>query len=122
MRSESLLSARTANLSLFGCYVYTSGAFPEGTKVSLRILHGGASFAAFGKVVYSKPNSGMGIAFTEIERNSGEVAGEPENRVVRTAFPGRSGVTVLFLRHLFSRKPSCSCTCFGTAGCCWAGQ
>ncbi len=67
MRSESLLSARTANLSLFGCYVYTSGAFPEGTKVSLRILHGGASFAAFGKVVYSKPNSGMGIAFTEIE-------------------------------------------------------
>jgi hypothetical protein len=67
VRSESLLSARTTNLSLFGCYVYTSGAFAEGTKVSLRILHGGASFAAFGKVVYSKPNSGMGIAFTEIE-------------------------------------------------------
>ncbi len=67
MRSERLLTARTTNLSLFGCYVYTVDPFPVGTKVSLRILHGGASFAAFGKVVYSKPDSGMGIAFTEIE-------------------------------------------------------
>src|SRR6266481_9744443 len=60
VRSERLLTARTTNLSLFGCYVYTSSPFPEGTKVSLRILHGGASFAAFGKAVYSKANSGMG--------------------------------------------------------------
>jgi PilZ domain len=74
VRSERLLSARTTNLSLFGCYVYTSSPFPEGTKVSLRILHGGASFAAFGKVVQSKPNSGMGIAFTEI--------GEPSQAIL----------------------------------------
>ena len=47
--------------------MYTTGPFPEGTKVSLRITHGGTSLAAFGKVVYSKPNSGMGIAFAEIE-------------------------------------------------------
>jgi len=67
VRSEKLLSARTTNLSLFGCYVNTSSPFPEGTKVSLRISHGGASFAAFGKVVRFKPNSGMGIAFTQIE-------------------------------------------------------
>ena len=67
MRSERLLTTHTTNLSLFGCYVYTPGPFPEGTKVSLRVSHGGASFAAFGKVVHSKPNSGMGIAFTEVE-------------------------------------------------------
>src|SRR2546430_4538934 len=67
VRSERLLTARTINLSLFGCYVYTSSPFPEDTKVSLRISHGGASFAAFGKVVHFKPNSGMGIAFAEIE-------------------------------------------------------
>ena len=67
MRSERLLTARTINLSLFGCYVYTSSPFPEGTRVSLRITHGGTSLAAFGKVVYSKPNSGMGIAFAGIE-------------------------------------------------------
>jgi PilZ domain-containing protein len=69
VRSERLLTARTTNLSLFGCYVYTVDPFPVSTKVSLRILHGGASFAAFGKVVYSKPNSGMGITFTEIKPN-----------------------------------------------------
>jgi len=67
VRSERLLTARTINLSLFGCYVYTSSPFPEDTKVSLRISHGGAGFAAFGKVVHFKPNSGMGIAFAEIE-------------------------------------------------------
>jgi len=67
VRSDRLLSARTTNLSLFGCYVYTTGPLPEGTKVSLRITHGSTSLAALGKVVYSKPNSGMGVAFTTIE-------------------------------------------------------
>jgi PilZ domain-containing protein len=70
VRSDKLVSARTTNLSLFGCYVYTTDAFPLGTKVSLRILHGGASFASFGMVVYSKPDSGMGIAFTQIESSA----------------------------------------------------
>ena len=67
VRSERLLTARTTNLSLFGCYVYTTGPFPVGTKVSLKITHGGTSLAALGKVVHSKPNSGMGVAFTAIE-------------------------------------------------------
>ena len=67
MRSERLLTARTANLSLFGCYVQTTDLFLDGTKVSLRISHGGASLAAFGMVVYCKPNSGMGVTFTTIE-------------------------------------------------------
>ena len=70
VQSERHLNARTTNLSLFGCYVYTPSPFPEGTKVSLRISHGGASVATFGKVVYSKPNSGMGIAFGKIEPSS----------------------------------------------------
>ena len=33
-----------------------------------------------------------------------------------------SGVPRPFVRHLFSWKPSCSCTWFGAAGYCWAGQ
>jgi hypothetical protein len=40
---------------------------PKGTKVSLRITRGATSLAALGKVVYSKPNSGRGVAFTTIE-------------------------------------------------------
>ena len=67
LQSEKLLTARTTNLSLFGCYVSTTSPFAEGTRVSLRISHGGASLATFGKVVYSKRNSGMGIAFTKVE-------------------------------------------------------
>jgi len=70
VRSDKLLTARTTTLSLFGCYVHTTDAFPVGTKVSLRIPHAGANFAAFGMVVYSKPDSGMGIAFTEIESSA----------------------------------------------------
>ncbi len=83
MRSERLLTARTTNLSLFGCYVYTTGPFPVATKVSLRILHSGASFAAFGKVVSSKPDSGMGIAFTQIE-SSGQAILEKWMASLRT--------------------------------------
>jgi hypothetical protein len=70
VRSERLLKARTINLSLFGCYVYTSSPFPGGTRVSLRITHGGTSLAASGKVAHSQPNSGMGVAFTAIESPS----------------------------------------------------
>jgi len=33
----------------------------------IRIVHAGANFAALGKVAYSLPNVGMGIAFTEID-------------------------------------------------------
>src|SRR5260370_16949535 len=65
VRSERLLTARTTNLSLFGCYVHTTDPFPEGTKVSLRIAHGGASPAALGKGLHSKPTSWMRVAFTD---------------------------------------------------------
>ncbi len=70
VRSETLLTARTTNLSLFGCYVDTAEPFPEGTKVSLRITHGGTILAALGRVAHSEPNFGMGLAFTTIEPRS----------------------------------------------------
>ena len=47
--------------------MHTNEPLPEGTKVSLRITHGGKSLAALGKVVYSYQNSGMGVSFTTIE-------------------------------------------------------
>src|SRR5487761_78612 len=70
VRSEILVTGRTTNLSLFGCYVSTTCPFAEGTRVSLRISHGGARLAIFGKGVYSKPNSAMGIFFTQVESSS----------------------------------------------------
>jgi hypothetical protein len=47
--------------------VATVTPFVTGTKVRLRITHGGATFAAFGWVAYAPAAEGMGIAFGGIE-------------------------------------------------------
>jgi hypothetical protein len=47
--------------------VETTTPFLEGTKVRLRISHHGANFFAHGNVAYSRPDAGMGIAFTLVE-------------------------------------------------------
>jgi hypothetical protein len=70
IESEKHLAAHIKNLNLLGCYVETVTPFPEGTKVRLHISHAGKNFSALGKVAYSRPNSGMGIAFITIEPNS----------------------------------------------------
>ncbi len=70
IQSEKRLAALTSDLSLLGCYVKTLTPFPEGTKVRLRIWHSAVNFVALGKVAYSRPNSGMGIAFITIEPSS----------------------------------------------------
>jgi hypothetical protein len=70
VRTENHFVARTRDLSVFGCSVETPTPFPENTKVRLRITRGGVNFVAQGKVAYSRPNSGMGIAFTSVEPSS----------------------------------------------------
>jgi len=67
IRSERIVTGRTSDLSVFGCYVRTTNPFPVGTKIALRITHDGASFTAFGKVVYLQPKAGMGLAFAKVE-------------------------------------------------------
>jgi len=70
VRSERVLNARTSNLSVFGCYVSTTNPFPVGTKVSIRINHGGATLSTFGQVVYFDPKAGMGVFFTQVEASA----------------------------------------------------
>jgi hypothetical protein len=70
VQSERVLNARTSNLGLFGCYVSTTDPFPMGTKVWIRINHGGATLATFGQVVYLNPKAGMGVLFTEVEASA----------------------------------------------------
>src|SRR5260370_19333215 len=67
VRSDRLLSARTTNLGLFGCYVQTTGPFPPGTKASLRITHADTSLPPLGEVAHRNQNSGIVTAFTAIE-------------------------------------------------------
>jgi PilZ domain len=68
-RIESI-NILTKDLSLFGCFVKTVTPFPEGTKVSLKMSRGEMHLVAQGRVAYSRPNSGMGIAFVTIEPSS----------------------------------------------------
>jgi hypothetical protein len=69
VRSETHITERTRDLSLFGCRVDTLRPFPQGTKVKIRIAHRSANFEALGRVAYVRPNAGMGIVFTSIEPN-----------------------------------------------------
>jgi PilZ domain-containing protein len=53
-----------------GCFALTEDLFPEDTKVTLTISRAEAHLVAQGRVTYSRPRSGMGIAFTAIEPSS----------------------------------------------------
>ncbi len=58
---------QTKDLTLFGCSVVTMNLFPKGTSVKVKVIHKGQELAAIGKVVYARPDIGMGIAFTNVD-------------------------------------------------------
>jgi hypothetical protein len=61
-----LLSARTSEFGLGGCYIDTLNPLPEGMLVQLRILRDNGVFESNAKVVYSQGRFGMGLAFTDM--------------------------------------------------------
>jgi hypothetical protein len=64
--SEKQLSTRTSNLSVSGCLVSTSTPFNKGDNIRISIVHAGAKFEGFGRVIFANAD-GMGVAFTTIE-------------------------------------------------------
>src|SRR5580692_2214643 len=64
LSSGTLLSGRSSELGLGGCYVDSLNPFPEGTLVGLRIVRDQGIFETEAKVVYCDPTFGMGLAFT----------------------------------------------------------
>jgi hypothetical protein len=66
MSSGALLSARTSEFGLGGCYVDALNPFPKGTLVGLRILRDQGVFETKAEIVYCDPRFGMGLAFTEM--------------------------------------------------------
>ena len=70
LQTEKHISGHMKDLNLFGCFVETTTPLSQGTKVSLKMSFGEIQFVAQGKVTYSRPNSGMGIAFVTIEPSS----------------------------------------------------
>lgn len=67
LKSQTRLTARTSELSRYGCYMDMMNPLPFGTAVSIAILYHDVSFAANGRVIYSQSNMGMGISFDFID-------------------------------------------------------
>ena len=67
--TDTRLRARTSDLSIGGCFLDMLNPCPRGTEIRVKILHGGMSFTALGRVAFLVPNIGMGIAFTNIDGN-----------------------------------------------------
>jgi CDGSH-type Zn-finger protein len=75
VQSEIHITGRTQDLSLLGCGVNTSKPFPKGTRVRIKLSHGGADVAALAKVAYARPDLGMGVVFTSVEPEDERILG-----------------------------------------------
>jgi hypothetical protein len=64
-RSGTRLTTRASDLGLGGCYVDTLTPLPVGTVVKLALHKDKVLIEMTGKIVYSHPGLGMGIAFVE---------------------------------------------------------
>jgi hypothetical protein len=58
---------RVKDLSLSGCGVNTPAPFAKGTRVRIKLFHGGGYIPALGTVIYGRVELGMGIMFTSVE-------------------------------------------------------
>ncbi|HVS89001.1 MAG TPA: PilZ domain-containing protein [Candidatus Acidoferrum sp.] len=61
------LQARVGDLSLSGCYLDMIHPLPAGTQIVVYVTDDSGSFQARGKIVYSLPNLGSGVAFLNVD-------------------------------------------------------
>ena len=59
------LNARSADISLTGCYIDTLNPIPAGSKVRVRLTHGSEILDVLAKVVYVSLGLGMGVQFED---------------------------------------------------------
>ena len=71
--TNTVVRARTSELSRYGCYVDTLNPLPLDTKVRTTITNEGKEFRAEGRVIYDQPNMGMGVTFLAIAPQHQEV-------------------------------------------------
>jgi hypothetical protein len=65
--SSSVMTARTSELSRYGCYMDMLNPLPLGTPVKADITYQEQTINAVGRVIYSQQNMGMGVSFDEIQ-------------------------------------------------------
>jgi hypothetical protein len=66
-QSEIEITARTTMLGMFGCGLGAAKLFPKGTTVKIKLSHNCQEVRALARVVYSRSDLGMGVAFTSAE-------------------------------------------------------
>jgi len=59
------LPVRISDISTKGCYVDMIHPLPEGTHITLEITDSSGSFQTRGRIVYSVPQLGAGVAFLD---------------------------------------------------------
>lgn len=76
LQSEIQLRGQTSDVALFGCGITALSDFPQGTRVRVKLIRADLEVVALGRVVYSRSDLGMGIAFTRIEPSDERILAE----------------------------------------------
>lgn len=67
-KSEVRVASRVSELSRYGCYLDMMNPFPKDTSVLLKIWRDEAHVVQTkGRIIYSQPNMGAGVVFTDLE-------------------------------------------------------
>jgi PilZ domain-containing protein len=67
LRSQALVTGRSSDLGLGGCYIDVISPFATDSIVRVRLEHEMKVFEATAIVVYAQPSIGMGLTFRKIE-------------------------------------------------------
>ncbi len=67
VQSGIQIRGRLKDLSVAGCGVNAAAVFAKGTRVRIKLFHGGGYIPALGTVIYGRQELGMGIMFTSLE-------------------------------------------------------
>ena len=92
LEGNTQISARTADLSLHGCYIDTLNPFPRDTRVRLRLAKNDQQLELQARVTACHMGSGMGLMFEQLTAQQNfillgwlEGADAPEANPFRTA-------------------------------------
>ena len=66
-KTDARLPVRVTEVGPNGCYLQMGAPFEVGTSIFVRIFVEGSFFETHATVVYSQPNTGMGVAFRELK-------------------------------------------------------
>jgi hypothetical protein len=73
IKSGMRISARTSDVSVYGCYLDTINTFSPGTPIRVHLTKANETVHSLAVVTYAHQGLGMGVAFTEINQDAREI-------------------------------------------------